>query len=61
MYPAFVAVTPAPEGMDLLKFFLHSGPMAKIVLGLLTLMSLASWAIMLNKYLHFRKADAQSR
>ena len=61
MNQVLVAVTPAVERLDLLDAFLGSGPMAKIVLGILTLMSLASWAIILNKYLHFRKADAQSR
>ncbi len=48
----------APGVMD---FFLESGPMAKIVLGILILFSLASWAVMLNKILLLRKAEAQSR
>ncbi len=61
MNQILVAVTPAAGRLDLLETFLSSGPMAKIVLAILTLMSLASWAIILNKYLHFRKADAQSR
>ncbi len=51
---------PGPEGPGLLDFFWQSGPMAKFVLGVLIAFSLASWAIMIAKFLHFRRADGQS-
>jgi biopolymer transport protein TolQ len=51
---------PGPSGPGLLDFFWQSGPMAKLVLGVLAAFSLASWAIMIAKYLHFRRADGQS-
>ncbi len=51
---------PAPEGPGLFDFFWQSGPMAKFVLGVLVAFSLASWAIMIGKFLQLRRADAQS-
>lgn len=50
-----------PEtGPSLFDFFKQSGPMAKIILGLLTLMSLGSWAVMIGKLVQLRRADQQS-
>ena len=37
------------------------GPVGWIVAGILVSMSLASWAIMLGKFFHFRRATAQTR
>ncbi|HEX5759282.1 MAG TPA: MotA/TolQ/ExbB proton channel family protein [Thermoanaerobaculia bacterium] len=63
MNPALLALQqqlPAAEGPGLLDFFWQSGPMAKIVLGVLVAFSLVSWAIMIGKYLHLLRADRQS-
>ncbi len=46
---------------SILDFFLLSGPMAKVVLAILIAFSLGSWAIILNKFFHFRKADEHTR
>ena len=51
----------APNAPGVMDFFLQSGPMAKIVLGILVLCSLASWAVILNKYFLLRRADRQTR
>ena len=42
---------------SIIDLFLQAGPMAKAVFLLLAIMSIASWAIMINKYLEYRKAD----
>lgn len=57
---SLLAATPA-GGMDIWTVFIHAGPMAFGVLALLAAMSLASWAVMINKVLAFRRADAHSR
>lgn len=44
----------------LLDAFWSSGPMAKVVFGLLLLASITSWAIMIGKYFLLRKAERQS-
>ena len=50
-----------PErGPSLFDFFKQSGPMAKVILALLALMSLGSWAIMIGKLVQLRRADQQS-
>ncbi|HVF62149.1 MAG TPA: MotA/TolQ/ExbB proton channel family protein [Thermoanaerobaculia bacterium] len=51
---------PAAEGPSLFDFFWQSGPMAKVVLGVLVLFSLVSWAIMIGKYVQLGRADRQS-
>jgi biopolymer transport protein TolQ len=51
---------PPPEGPGLFDFFWQSGPMAKFVLGVLVAFSLASWAIMIGKFLQLRRAGEQS-
>jgi biopolymer transport protein TolQ len=48
------------EGPGLLDFFWQAGPMAKLILLVLALASLFSWAIMLGKLVQLRRADAQS-
>ncbi len=54
------AGTAAETGPGIIDFFLESGPMAKIVLGILVIFSVGSWAIMLWKQLQVRKANAQT-
>lgn len=56
----FVLQTGEPATPGLLSMFLHSGPMAWLVAGLLILMSLVSWAIIIAKSLHLRRAESQT-
>jgi biopolymer transport protein TolQ len=51
--------TAAPEP-GIVDFFVRSGPMAKLVLGILVGFSLISWAIMLWKTVQLRRADRHS-
>jgi biopolymer transport protein TolQ len=54
---------PAAEGTpehDVLSLIARSGPVAKVVLLLLLIFSVVSWAITLYKWREFRKARAQS-
>lgn len=44
----------------ILEIFLDAGPMAKIVLGILIVFSLLSWAVMLGKAMQYRRADRHS-
>ena len=58
---AFLMFQLGPDtGPSLFDFFKQSGPMAKAILALLTLMSLASWAVMIGKLIQLRRADQQS-
>lgn len=54
------APTGDESGPGIVDFFLESGPMAKLVLGVLVIFSVGSWAIMLWKQLQIRKANAQT-
>ena len=47
----------APEGPGIVETFLASGPMAKFVLAVLLVFSLGSWAVILAKWLQFRRAE----
>jgi biopolymer transport protein TolQ len=46
---------------DIISLVLQSGPMAKFVLFILLVFSVASWAIMVEKHFLIRKARRQSR
>ncbi|MEM7480315.1 MAG: MotA/TolQ/ExbB proton channel family protein [Acidobacteriota bacterium] len=48
------------EGPGILEVFLQSGPMAKVVLAVLVIFSLLSWATIVAKALQFQRADRQS-
>jgi biopolymer transport protein TolQ len=48
------------EGHGLLDAFSQAGPVAKLILGLLALLSLLSWAVILGKIVQLSRADAQS-
>jgi len=48
------------QGPSLLDRFWEAGPMAKLVLAVLVLFSLGSWAIMIGKLVQLRRADQQS-
>ncbi len=56
----FFQLGPEPQGQGLLRFFLESGPMAKFILAILALFSVASWAIMIGKLVQLRRADQQN-
>jgi biopolymer transport protein TolQ len=49
-----------PRTESIFELFLAAGPMAKFVFAVLGGMSLASWAIMLGKFLQFRKIDTET-
>jgi biopolymer transport protein TolQ len=49
-----------PRTASIFELFLEAGPMAKFVFAVLGGMSLASWAIMLGKFLQFRKIAGQT-
>ena len=51
---------PAGGRPGLLEMFLHAGAMAWIIAGVLVVLSLGSWAIMIGKFFHFRRAARQS-
>ncbi len=53
-----IGAEPEPS---LFRLFWESGPMGKIVLAILVLFSLGSWAIMLGKLAQYRRADSQSK
>jgi biopolymer transport protein TolQ len=56
----FFQLGPDQGGPGLLDFFLESGPMAKLILAILVLFSLGSWAVMISKAVQLNKADRQS-
>jgi biopolymer transport protein TolQ len=53
--------TGAAPGQGLFDFFAESGPVAKLILGILAVFSLVSWAIILGKTFQLRRAGRQSR
>jgi biopolymer transport protein TolQ len=57
-----IALTEAgpPGARGLLDAFAESGPVAKLILLLLALLSFLSWAIILGKLVQLRRADRQS-
>jgi biopolymer transport protein TolQ len=56
------ASLPAPAHSSALLDMLHnSGPTALVVLGILLVMSILSWAVMISKMSSFNKADRQNR
>ena len=48
------------EGHGLFDFFSQAGPVAKMILGLLALLSLLSWAVVIGKLVQLSRADGQS-
>src|SRR5882757_6476962 len=48
------------EGRGLFDFFSQAGPVAKLILGLLALLSLLSWAVVVGKLVQLSRADGQS-
>jgi biopolymer transport protein TolQ len=60
MLSTFLAQIGEPTAPGLIQMFLHSGPMAWLVAALLIGMSLVSWAIIIAKFLHLRRATTQT-
>jgi biopolymer transport protein TolQ len=56
-----VAPPPVNNGSAIVEMLQNSGPIAMTVLGVLLVASLFSWAIILGKWVSFRRARAQSR
>lgn len=54
------APAPLAAGLNYLEIIRHSGPVGILVLLLLLASSVASWAIIVLKYLHLRQAQQQS-
>jgi len=48
------------SGRGLFDFFSQAGPVAKLILGLLVLLSLLSWAVVIGKLVQLSRADGQS-
>jgi biopolymer transport protein TolQ len=57
---AFMFQLGPERGPSLLDRFWEAGPMAKVVLAVLALFSLGSWAVMIGKLVQLRRADQQS-
>ena len=55
-----LAQMPAGARPGLLDMFFHAGAVGWTVAGVLILLSLGSWAIMIGKFFHFRRAARQS-
>lgn len=58
--PLFLAQMESASRINLFELFAQSGPMAWFVAGVLIALSLASWAIMIARYLQFRRAGSQT-
>src|SRR5690242_12813882 len=52
--------SPQPGGLDYLEIVTHSGPVVAGVLLVLVAASVVSWAIILRKWLHLRRASDES-
>jgi biopolymer transport protein TolQ len=62
MSPSFalLAQLGMESGPGTFELFMRAGPMAKFVLALLVLMSIVCWAIIVAKYVEFRRAASQT-
>ncbi|MCB1054614.1 MAG: MotA/TolQ/ExbB proton channel family protein [Acidobacteria bacterium] len=59
---SLAAALPSQTGEGgMFQAFLHSGPMAKVVLGTLALFSIASWTVIFGKLALLRRAKEQNR
>ncbi len=48
------------RGPSIIDFFLRGGPMGRFILAVLVVFSLGSWAVILGKMVHFRRAGHHS-
>src|SRR3989338_9137908 len=51
----------AHQNLDALSLILQAGPLVKLVLFILLLMSITSWGVMVLKWIVFKNASAQNR
>lgn len=58
---ALQASLPGDREFDIVHTFLQAGPVAKIVLGILVVMSVASWTVMLSKSRQLRRVAEHNR
>jgi len=56
--PALTLLAQARSGPTVIEMFLESTATAKIVFGILALMSIISWGIMISKAVQYRRADS---
>ena len=56
-----VSLANTSSGLDVWSLVLDAGPMAKLVLAVLLVFSVASWGIMAERYRRFRRAEDSSR
>ena len=59
MAPVLLAA--APRSLDVWSLVMDAGPMAKFILFILMLVSVASWAIMSERFRAFRRAERESK
>jgi len=62
--PTDPSLGPPPVGQSssaLVEMLHNSGPTALVVLGVLVMMSVISWAVMISKWRSFKAADTQNR
>ena len=62
--PTDPSLGPPPAGQSssaIVEMLHNSGPTALIVLGVLVMMSVISWAVMISKWRSFKAADTQNR
>ncbi len=55
-----LAQIPGDSGPGVIELFMQSGWMGKVVLGVLLFMSVGSWAIIVSKYVEFKRAAAHT-
>jgi biopolymer transport protein TolQ len=55
-----VILATAARGLDVWSLVLDSGPMAKLVLGVLAVFSIVSWGITAERFVRFRRAERES-
>ncbi len=51
---------PADSGLNYLEIVTHGGPIVTLVLAILVISSIASWTIIIRKWVHLRRAQGQS-
>ena len=61
MYLSIPIPVATAQGTSVFELAWNSGPMAKFVFLLLATMSVGSWAIMISKWLQYRRADRDGR
>jgi biopolymer transport protein TolQ len=55
-----ITLSPPNEDLSMMSLLLKAGIVVKIVLTILSIMSIACWWIIVSKYLHLKKAQQQT-